>query len=508
VIPGTLLAGRYQLRRVLGAGGMARVYEAWDKELARRVAVKVLDERSMGDPKFVARFGREARNAASLSSPNVVRVFDAGVGKDAIPYIAMELVDGGTLKERIVNGPLAPEEAAQVALDVTRALEEAHEKGIVHRDVKPENVLLGDHAGAKVADFGISRAEGAEATTHTDTVLGSVAYVSPEQAAGLAAGPASDLYSLGVVLYEMLAARPPFDAGGGGPIAVAMKHLGAEPAPPSYLEPSVPRDLELVTLRLLAKRPEERYTSASALAADLVRFLEGAPLSATDPYVLSPPAPPEPLPQPATQEHRRARRPLRRRVLAVALAFALLAPVAILAVDSSADGRSVLSLARSLTGITRLPPLSGRSEAHHASHDQVTTHAQPTAVSDGRGATTTAAPTRTNVSAFAGASEDTHVDAPVQHFVQGALVSPAGGHETGKPPPKPTAAQNPNANAAGEQTFAEGQVQGQGPGSSGTGPSGTESQDLGVEPPEAPSVVVRELRPTGHDSGTPESAGP
>ena len=256
------------------------MYRAYDARLGREVALKVLGEHHAGSPEFVERFGREVKSVASLDHPNIVRVFDSGEGEDGSPYMAMELVDGGTLKDRIRHaGPLPPREAARVALQVADALGAAHSAGIVHRDVKPENVLLTEDGEVKVADFGIARATEATAMTHTSMILGTAPYLSPEQARGEPVGPASDLYSLGVVLYEALTGRTPFGTGEHvNPLAIAMKHC-TEPAPsPRASNRGVPRPLELITLTLMRKRPSERHAGAAVLADDLMAFLRGEKL--------------------------------------------------------------------------------------------------------------------------------------------------------------------------------------------------------------------------------------
>src|SRR5215213_1265094 len=239
----SLVGERYEISHLLGAGGMGRVYLARDRSLSRDVALKVLDERHAENPEFVERFRREDKAAASLSHPNMVTVYDAGEDEET-PYIAMEYLPGGTLKNRIV-----------------------------HRDIKPENVLVTDRGHAKVGDFGIARAAAATAITETDLILGSVRYLSPEQAKGEEVGPRSDLYSLGVVLYEMLTGRVPFDEE--NPIATAMKHVTEEPASPRELDPTTPKVLETITLKLLKKDPKRRYESATELAEDLERLLVG-----------------------------------------------------------------------------------------------------------------------------------------------------------------------------------------------------------------------------------------
>ena len=261
---------------------MGRVYLARDRSLSREVALKVLDERHAENPQFVERFRREAKAAASLSHPNMVTVYDAGED-DETPYIAMEHVPGGTLKNRLQErGVLPPRVAAGVTFEVANALAAAHEKRIVHRDIKPENVLVTDQGHAKVGDFGIARAATSTAITETDFILGSVRYLSPEQAKGEEVGPPSDLYSLGVVLYEMLTGRVPFDEE--NPIATAMKHITEEPASPRELDPTIPKALEAITLKLLKKNPKHRYQSATELAEDLERLLVGPiPAEVSDP---------------------------------------------------------------------------------------------------------------------------------------------------------------------------------------------------------------------------------
>jgi eukaryotic-like serine/threonine-protein kinase len=290
-----ILGDRYQLLEVLGAGGMARVYLARDGVLGRHVALKVLRERYADDEGFVERFRREAINAASLNHPSVVQIYDHGRSEDGTYFMAMEYVPGGTLKERIAErGPLDPPEAADIASRVADALAEAHRTEIVNRDIKPQNVLLSASGEAKVADFGIARAASASTITETNLVLGTAAYMSPEQVAGQRVGPPSDLYSLGVVLYEMLTGRLPHEAD--DPIATAMKRLERPPPHPRETNPAVPEGLDALTARLLAKNPLERYSGAAELAEDLRRIRDGlVPLAAeaggrtrTNPTVVAP----------------------------------------------------------------------------------------------------------------------------------------------------------------------------------------------------------------------------
>ena len=327
---GSSIDGRYTLGELLGSGGMGRVYRAYDERLKREVALKVMAEHYAQTPEFVERFEREIRNVASLSHPNVIRVFDSGETEDGSPYMAMELASGGTLKDRIRSvGPLPPREAASVALQVAEALGAAHAAGIVHRDVKPENVLLTENGDVKVGDFGIARATEATAMTHTSMILGTAPYLSPEQARGEPVGPFSDLYSLGVVLYESLTGRTPFGTGEHlNPLAIAMKHCN-EPAPsPRAENRKVPEALELITLTLMRKRPEERHPDAAALVADLVAFLEGRDLpSAASLRVASSPegARTNVLRRPPAPPRRRRRKVLPLMALALTAVLALFA---------------------------------------------------------------------------------------------------------------------------------------------------------------------------------------
>ncbi len=273
----TLFDGRYRIQRKLGAGGMADVYLAEDQELGRRVAIKILNGRHANDAQFIERFRREAKNAAALNHPNIVSIYDRGNAEDTY-YIAMEFLDGRTLKELIVSRGAAPINVAiEYARQILSALRFAHRHGIVHRDIKPHNVLVDAEGRVKVTDFGIARA-GTSQMTETGSIVGTAQYLSPEQARGGEVDPRSDLYSLGVVLYELLTGKTPFD--GETPVEIAMKHLSTAPKPPSKLRPEIPPELDKVVLRALAKNPDERYQSADEMEADLERVARGAPVSA------------------------------------------------------------------------------------------------------------------------------------------------------------------------------------------------------------------------------------
>jgi serine/threonine-protein kinase len=272
---GSVFDGRYRIERKLGAGGMADVYLAEDQELGRRVAIKILNDRHAADDSFIERFRREAKNAASLSHPNIVSIYDRGEAEGTY-YIAMEYLEGRSLKELIVGRGPAP---IKTAIDYTRqilaAVGFAHKHGIVHRDIKPHNVLVGHELRLKVTDFGIARS-GASQMTEVGSIIGTAQYLSPEQARGAQVDQTSDLYSVGVVLYEMLTGQVPFT--GDTPLEIAMKHLSEIPRPPSELRPEVPHDLDSIVLRALAKDPSERYQSAEEMDADLARVAEGLPV--------------------------------------------------------------------------------------------------------------------------------------------------------------------------------------------------------------------------------------
>jgi len=273
---GTLFNGRFRIIRKLGAGGMAEVYLAEDEELGRKVALKVLNERHARDEQFVERFKREARNAAGLNHPNIVRVYDRGQAEGTY-FISMEYLDGPTLKELLVRkGPTPPLTAIKFAREILSALAEAHKHEIVHRDIKPHNVIVSSGWNVKVADFGIARA-GASQMTEAGSIVGTAQYLSPEQARGKPVDQRSDLYSLGIVLYEMLTGKVPFT--GDAAVEIAMKHLDTIPEPPSSLRPEISHELDAVVMRALAKDPDDRYSSAEEMDADLARVARGASVS-------------------------------------------------------------------------------------------------------------------------------------------------------------------------------------------------------------------------------------
>ena len=261
-----VLEERYELGPVLGQGGMARVHRAVDRQLRRPVAVKILAPPYDRDRAFVERFRREARAAAGLGHPNIVAVFDTG-SDDGTHYIVTELVEGETLAERIRReGPLPADEAVAIGADVVAALAAAHERGVIHRDVKPGNVMLTPEAAVKVVDFGIAHAAGSDTLTGTGVVLGSTAYLSPEQASGDRVDARSDVYAFGCVLYEMLTGQVPFRAD--TPVATMYRHVNEDPPPPSSIRP-VPPALEAIVMRCLAKDPRKRFASAEDLEASL-----------------------------------------------------------------------------------------------------------------------------------------------------------------------------------------------------------------------------------------------
>jgi len=272
-----IFGGRYEVIDRIGAGGMAIVYKAKDLLLNRVVTIKVLREQFVSDEDFIRRFRREAQSAASLSHPNIVSVYDVGKEGD-MEYIVMEYVEGRNLKEIIREyAPLSTDQSINLGRQITKAIQNAHEHHIIHRDIKPHNILVTAEGHAKVTDFGIARAVSSATVTHTGDIIGSVHYLSPEQAKGLVSNEQSDIYSLGIVLYELVTGRVPYD--GETPITIALKHLQEQPVLPSKINPLVDKEFEAVIMRAIAKSPEQRYKSAKDLLEDLNHIQAGRPIS-------------------------------------------------------------------------------------------------------------------------------------------------------------------------------------------------------------------------------------
>lgn len=267
---------RYEIIRRLGSGGMADVYLARDTHLGRDVAIKILYKRYTSDSEFVTRFQREAQAAAGLNHPHIVSVYDRGETEGSY-YIAMEYLEGKSLKEVISDeGRLAPAQAIGITGQILQALSFAHENHVIHRDIKPHNIILNSRGNIKVTDFGIARAGASAKMTETGSILGTAQYLSPEQAQGKVVEQGSDLYSVGVVLYEMLTGKVPFD--GENPVAIALKHLSDAPVPPQELVPEVPDNLNAVVMKALAKDPRWRYRNADEFLADLQRCRQNLPV--------------------------------------------------------------------------------------------------------------------------------------------------------------------------------------------------------------------------------------
>jgi beta-lactam-binding protein with PASTA domain/predicted Ser/Thr protein kinase len=278
-----LLGSRYEIGETLGYGGMAEVHRGRDVRLGREVAVKVLRADLARDPSFQARFRREAQAAASLNHPAIVAVYDTGE-EDVYgnqPYIVMEYVEGRTLRDVLkIEGRLMPRRAMEIVADVCAALDFSHRNGIIHRDVKPGNVMITRTGAVKVMDFGIARAvaDNAATVTQTAAVIGTAQYLSPEQARGETVDARSDVYSTGVLLFELITGHPPFT--GDSPVAVAYQHVRENPPPPSTINPDVPPELDAIVLKAMAKNPANRYQSAGEMRADLIRAINGRPVEA------------------------------------------------------------------------------------------------------------------------------------------------------------------------------------------------------------------------------------
>jgi beta-lactam-binding protein with PASTA domain len=360
--PGDLVGDRYELGRQLGAGGMARVFLAHDRLLDRQVAVKVLSDPYASDPQFVERFRREASAAAGLNHPNIVAVYDRGEA-DGSYYIVMEYMSGPDLKRVIrARAPLPPVEAIDYAQQILAALGAAHRRDVIHRDVKPQNVLVAEDGHLKVTDFGIARAGADGGITEAGSVIGTAQYLSPEQARGDEVTAASDCYAVGIVLYEMLTGRVPFD--GERAVTVAMKQINDPPTPPRALEGAIPIVLEDVVLRSLAKRPSERYRTAEEMSLALgearaaiesggttrVLPVSGPPTAqtrVTDPVTGQTRVGPPPPRQPPAPRRRR-----RWPVIAGILVLLAIVAAGAFALLSGDDGTPVT-----------IPPVAGRSAA-------------------------------------------------------------------------------------------------------------------------------------------------
>jgi beta-lactam-binding protein with PASTA domain/predicted Ser/Thr protein kinase len=356
--PGTprLLGGRYQLGAPLGHGGMAEVFTGTDVRLGRDVAVKVLRADLARDPSFQARFRREAQAAASLNAPTIVSVYDTGEDASGVPYIVMERVDGRTLRDVLQHeGPLLPERALEIAADICTALATAHAAGIVHRDIKPANVMLNSAGQVKVMDFGIARAaaDTTSGMTQTAAVIGTAAYLSPEQARGETVDARSDLYSTGCLLYELITGTQPFT--GDSPVAVAYQHVREDPLPPSEYDESLSPAIDAVILKAMAKNPANRYQSALEMRADLLRARADEPVHAT-PVLLAPTtvdvvAHPDAVGSLRVADDHRGRRRAAYAVFALVL-LAIVVAVALL-VNGATEREPDLVRAPSLVGLTQ-----------------------------------------------------------------------------------------------------------------------------------------------------------
>ena len=267
---GKRLDDRYDIREVIGVGGMAIVYKAYDRVEDRIVSIKILRDEYLGNQEFLRRFRNESRAIAMLSHPNIVKVYDVSFG-DRLQYIVMEYIDGITLKEYISQQHVIRwKEAVHFTLQILYALQHAHEKGIIHRDIKPQNIMLLKDGTIKVTDFGIARFSRSDSRTMTDKAIGSVHYIAPEQARGAVTDEKSDVYSVGVMLYEMLTGKLPFEAENA--VSVAIMQMQSEAKTPRSINPEIPEGLEEITLKAMKKDPEQRYASAAEMIRDINAF--------------------------------------------------------------------------------------------------------------------------------------------------------------------------------------------------------------------------------------------
>jgi serine/threonine-protein kinase len=374
---GALFAGRYRIIRRLGQGGMARVYLAQDESLHREVAIKVLADRHSDDPHFIERFQREARAAARLNHPNIVQVYDQSQG--GMSYIVQEYVEGETLKDLIRReSPLDPRRAITIALQILAALRVAHQQGVIHRDVKPQNILMQPDGKLKVADFGIASAGGDTEMTEAGSIVGTAQYLAPEQARGLTVGPPADLYALGIVLYEMLSGRVPFE--GDSAVNVALRHVQEAPEPLTERNPLVPVALESVVMRALAKDPRQRYQSADEMGIELDQVRQGLPISDETAVIGAatlamarpgPPTPAEtmvapPLPPREAGPPRTPANPTRRRlwILLIVLGVVLVAITAgVFAFTRGDTGGGDTATTATTSALVEIPDLTGQTQA-------------------------------------------------------------------------------------------------------------------------------------------------
>jgi serine/threonine protein kinase len=404
---GKIVDDRYVLGESLGSGGMGEVYLAHDKVLDREVALKVLRSHYAGDEEFAERFRREARSAASLSHPNIVQVYDRGETGDGTSYITMEYVPGGTLKEQIERrGPFGARETAAVGAQVADALGAAHEWGVIHRDIKPQNVLVSASGDLKVTDFGLARVASAVTSSASGAIFGTAGYISPEQALGGPVGPRSDLYSLGVILYEMLTGELPFTADNS--IAVCMKHVTEPLRPPKHLNPEISDGMNALVVKLLAKDPAGRYASATELLDDLDGLAPVlAPvltLEATQPLGEAPHA--------ALRRVAVARRRRASRTLAVA-AVAMLALLGTFLFGLLQDGHGALPRAQGVARALIDPPDKAALNTTKTGARIPNVTASAPAVSTLASASATASPTASAVEPLAGSPDTSTKRTPV-----------------------------------------------------------------------------------------------